>query len=59
MNAGCLSGNYAMYLSYENFAKSQKVSILDLWPSKAQDLALILFVKPREECRESAEVVHA
>lgn len=48
-----------MYLSYENFAKSQKVSILALWLSKAKDLALILFVRPREECKESAEVVDA
>ena len=59
MNAGCLSGSYAMYLNYEDFAKSQTVSVLALWPSKAQDLALILFLKPREECRESAEVVYA
>ena len=48
-----------MYLIYENFAKSQKVCNLALWPSKAKDFALILFVKPREECRESAEVVDA
>ena len=59
MNAGCLSGSYAMCLSYENFAKSQKVSILALWLSKAKDLALILFVKCKEECKESAEVVCA
>ena len=54
-----MSGSYAMCLSYENFAKSQKVCNFGLWPSKTQDLALILFVKLREECRESAEVVDA
>ena len=56
---GCLSSSYAMYPSYVKFAKSQKVCILALWPSKAKDSALILFLKPREECRESAEVVDA
>ena len=56
---GCLSGSYAMYPSYVKFAKSQKVCNFALWPSKTQDLALILFVKCREECRESAEVVDA
>ena len=57
MNAGCLSGSYAMSPSYEKFTKSQKVSMLALWPSKAQDLALILFVKCGEECRKSVEVI--
>ena len=56
---GCLSGSYAMYPSYVKFTKSPKVSILALWLSKAKDLALILFVRPREECKESAEVVDA
>ena len=59
MSAGRMSGSYAMCLSYENFAKSQKVCNFALWPSKAKDLALILFVTRREECKESAEVVCA
>ena len=59
MSAGRMSGSYAMCLSYENFAKSQKVCNFGLWPSKTQDLALILFVKCKEECKESAEVVCA
>ena len=54
-----LSSSYAMYPSYVKFTKSPKVSILALWLSKAKDLALILFVKLREECRESAEVIDA
>ena len=59
MSAGCLSSSYAMCLSCENFAKSQKMCNFALWPSKAKDSAFILFVKPREECRESAEVADA